>query len=226
MKNDLIIAIDGPAGSGKSTTAKEVARRLNYIHLDSGAMYRTVTLNALNQGLDIYDADKVADIARHTVIGFEWIQDELNVFLGKENVTAAIRTPQVTNAVAPIAANPKVREILIEKQRQWALKGGIVAEGRDIGTKVFPQADLKIFMVAGLEERARRRYEEYQKKGMQVDMQEIQDDIRKRDEQDTQREANPLTKADDAIELDTSSMTIEEQVDFVVQQAHLLGAAA
>ncbi len=226
MKNDLIIAIDGPAGSGKSTTAKEVARRLNYIHLDSGAMYRTVTLNALNQGLDIHDADKVAEIARHTEIGFEWIQDELNVFLGKENVTAAIRTPQVTNAVAPVAANPKVREILIEKQRQWALKGGIVAEGRDIGTKVFPQADLKIFMVAGLEERARRRYEEYQKKGMQVDMQEIQDDIRKRDEQDTQREANPLTKADDAIELDTSSMTIEEQVDFVVQQAHLLGAAA
>ena len=218
MNKPFIIAIDGPAGSGKSTTARTVARELGYIHLDSGAMYRAVTLNVLRQNIDPNDIELVARIARETDIRFGWQDDELHVYMNGQNVTQDIRTPRVTNAVAPVAANPEVREILIEKQREWSGVNGVVAEGRDIGTHVFPHADVKIFMVATLEERAKRRFLEYREKGIDADLDQIRGNIEERDQQDTHRAANPLTQADDAIELDTSNMTPRQQVDFILDR--------
>ena len=215
----ICIAIDGPAGSGKSTTAKLVAEKLGYLHLDTGAMYRAVTLNVLRNNIDIYDENKVVEIAKMSDIKLEKAGKLLKVYLNATDVSEEIRTPQVTKSIAPIAANPRVREILVDKQRQFMKNGGVVAEGRDIGTNVFPNAELKIFLVASIEERAKRRYKELTEKGTQVDMDELIADIKIRDSHDTGRKTNPLKQAPDAILLDTSNLSIAQQVDFVIQKA-------
>lgn len=215
----ICIAIDGPAGSGKSTTAKLVAERLGYLHLDTGAMYRAVTLNVLQNNIDIYDENKVVEIARMSDIKLEKSDNVLKVYLNGTDVSQEIRTPQVTKSIAPIAANPRVREILVAKQRQVMKNGGVVAEGRDIGSNVCPNAELKIFLVASIEERAKRRYKELTEKGIQVDMDELIADIKLRDSHDTGRKANPLKQAQDAVLLDTSNLTIAQQVDFVIRKA-------
>jgi len=218
-KNRICIAIDGPAGSGKSTTAKIVAEKLGYLYLDTGAMYRAITLNALQNKIDFNNDNKIVEIAKNSEIRFEKTDHTLKTFLNGVDVTEAIRTPEVTNSIARVAANPRVRAILVKKQREFMKNGGVVAEGRDIGTNVFPNAELKIFLVASIEERAKRRYKELIEKGIQVDLDKLKADIKIRDSHDIGRKTNPLKQAPDAILVDTSKLSIAQQVDFVLQKA-------
>jgi cytidylate kinase len=220
----LIITIDGPAGSGKSTTASRVAQALNYLHLDSGAMYRAVTLAALDAKVDLEDDDQIIQIAEKSTVELMPQGVFLRVFLNRRDVTDAIRSPKVTEAIAPVAANPKVREMLAKVQRHFAVDGGIVADGRDMGTVVFPNADLKIFLVASIEERARRRQSELSAKGIEVSLDDLRANILKRDVSDSSRKISPLLKPEDAVTLDTSEMSIDQQVTFVVNEACKRGA--
>jgi cytidylate kinase len=214
----LIIAIDGPAGSGKSTTARLLAKRLGYTYLDTGAFYRALTLKVLENGVSPEDGASVLRLAEAVKIDLQ-PQAELNrIWLDDREVTQMIREPRVTNAVAPIAANPKVRAIMVEKQRAIGRNGGVVMEGRDIGTVVFPNADLKIFMQASLEERARRRQEELAAMGITRDFETLKQEIAHRDQKDSTRKVAPLVPAADAVLLDTTQMTIAQQVDFIVRE--------
>ncbi len=200
-----------------------VADELDYKLLDSGAMYRAVTLLLLQQKKDPFDRAASAAAARAADIRFDF-SGRKRVFLNNRDVTDKIRTPEVTRNIAPVAANPEVRAVLVEKQRSLGKDGGIVAEGRDIGTVVFPDAELKIFMVASIEERARRRQKELLEKGVQVDLEQLMREIRRRDESDIHRQYGALARASDAIILDTSTMTLEEQVAFIVDKARKRGA--
>lgn len=214
----LIIAIDGPAGSGKSTTARLVAKRLGYTYLDTGAFYRALTLKVLDAGMAPEDAINILQLAEATQIELQPHEDKNRIWLDGREVTKMIREPRVTNAVAPVAANPKVRAIMVEKQRTIGRNGGVVMEGRDIGTVVFPDADLKIFMQASLEARARRRQEELAAMGITRDFTTLKAEIAERDEKDTSRKHAPLMRAVDAVLLDTTQMTIDQQVDFIVRE--------
>ena len=219
MQKKLVIAIDGPAASGKSTTAKRVARRMGYLHVDTGAMYRAVTLKVLREGIDPWDEPRVADVARHTKIEFRRVHSGLRLLLDGDDVTEEIRSVEVTQAVSRVSCIPAVRAALVAMQQKLGSRGGIVLEGRDIGTVVFPDADLKIFMIADLDERAKRRHKELRARGESADSKELKEEIRRRDQLDSTRKESPLRKAPDAIEVDTSSLTVEEQVEFVVRKA-------
>ncbi len=224
MKRRLIVTIDGPAGSGKSTTARAVSHRLDYVFLDSGALYRAVTLAAIRAGVDTKDEKRVASIARACSIEMtRTAEGDNRIFLDQEDVTGAIRQPEITNAIAPVAAHKQVRQTLVSKQRALATDGGIVAEGRDMGTVVFPDADLKIYMHASLEERARRRLLELEGKGIQTSLQSLMNDIAQRDRSDTERAFGPLRQPDDAIVVDTSTMMFEEQVSLIVSKTRERG---
>jgi cytidylate kinase len=212
----LVIAIDGPAASGKSTTSKLTAKRLGYLHVDTGAMYRAMTLKIIQSGIDVSDTIRISKIARKTAIRLEDFDDELRIFLDDRDVTKNIRSQAVTKNVSAVSALKDVREVMVREQRQMGKNGGIVLEGRDIGTVVFPDADVKIFMVAHVEERARRRAKELEKQGIKVPIEQLVNEIIERDQKDSQRDISPLRKADDAHVLDTSDLTIEEQVDFIV----------
>ncbi len=212
----LVIAIDGPAASGKSTTSKLTAKRLGYLHVDTGAMYRAMTLKIIESGVDVSDTVRITEIARKTAIRLEDYDDELKIFLDGRDVTKNIRSQAVTKNVSAVSALKDVREVMVREQRQMGKNGGIVLEGRDIGTVVFPDADVKIFMVADVEERARRRAKELEKQGTQIPFEQLVNEIIERDQKDSQRDISPLRKADDAHILDTSNLTIEEQVDFIV----------
>ncbi len=214
----LIIAIDGPAGSGKSTTARLVAKRLDYTYLDTGAFYRALTLKVLDAGMAPEDTGAILQLAETTQIELQPHEDKNRIWLDGREVTKMIREPRVTNAVAPVAANPQVRAIMVEKQRTIGRNGGVVMEGRDIGTVVFPDADLKIFMQASLEARARRRQEELAAMGITRDFATLKAEIAERDEKDTSRKHAPLLRAADAVLLDTTQMTIDQQVDFIVRE--------
>jgi len=215
----IVIAIDGPAASGKSTTAKLVAERLGYLHLDTGAMYRAITLRAIRENVPLRDAERMGTLARNSQIGLKRAGNGNRVFLQDEDVTEEIRTPEVSRQVSAVSSHPTVRAVLVEQQRHLARDGGVVLEGRDIGTVVFPSAELKIFMVADITERARRRRGDLAKTGVQLDDEAVAKEIIDRDTIDSTREASPLKKAADAIELDTSGLTIEEQVEFIVNKA-------
>ncbi len=224
MKNStkkITIAIDGPAASGKSTTARRVAQKLGYLYIDSGAMYRAVTLLALRKGIDVHDAAAVARIAREADIRFrsDGAPGQTVIYLNGEEVSREIRTPDIDRNISPVAANPQVREILVRKQQELGRHGGVVMDGRDIGTVVFPQAELKVFMQASAEERARRRQKELAQKGIEVPLEQILQEIRRRDWEDMNRTHGPLKKAPDALELDTTHLTIEEQVEQIVKWA-------
>lgn len=223
-KNGIIIAIDGPAGSGKSTAAKYAAQRLNYLYLDSGAMYRAATLLVLQHPEVAGDEARQVQLVRSATIELIKKEEGLLVLLNGCDVSYEIRTPEVTRAIAPIAANPLVREELVKKQRLIGQEGGVVAEGRDIGTVVFPDAELKVFMTASLEKRAERRANELHKMGIEVNFEQILEEIRRRDESDMMREHGPLRRAKDALELDTTLLTIEQQVDVIVRWAKERGA--
>ncbi len=211
-----IIAIDGPAGSGKSTTARMLAKRLGFTYLDTGAFYRALTLKILEAGISPEDEDIVVQQAETTTIMIKTTPEGDRVLLDDRDVTAQIRAPHVTNAIAPISSNPAVRAIMVNRQREIGHSGGVVMEGRDIGTVVFPNADLKIFMSASIDERAMRRHLELQKQGIERDFATLRAEIAARDEKDTKRSAGPLRPAEDAVMLDTTDMSIEGQVDFIV----------
>lgn len=215
----LVIAIDGPAASGKSTTARLVAERLGYVHLDTGAMYRAITLKVLRSGIDPDDRERIAALLPSTRVEFRNEGGALRVFLDGADVTGAIRTPEVTRAVSAVSRLKEVRAAMVREQRAMGKDGGIVLEGRDIGTVVFPEADLKFFMVASIASRALRRQKELEEKRMHEELDELMREIVERDRLDSSREESPLRKAEGAIEIDTSHLTIEEQVEQVVRIA-------
>jgi cytidylate kinase len=201
-----------------------VAEALDYVYLDSGAMYRAVTWSVLQNGADPQDKAASARAAGAAEIFFARDESGQRVFLNGQDVTAAIRTPNVTNNIAPIAANPAVRRVLAEKQKAMGAQGGIVAEGRDMGTVVFKDAELKIYMVASIEERARRRQKELQTKNIAVTLDDLIREIEQRDTSDSNRQHGALKQAEDAVLLDTSTLTLNEQVDFIVKIAKQRGA--
>lgn len=215
----LVIAIDGPAASGKSTTAKLVAARLGYLHIDTGAMYRAITLKVLRSGLQGFYSKRIAELVSNTSIELQPVNGSLKILLDGEDVSESIRSPEVTTAVSSVSSIRQVRQVLVNEQRRIGKQGGVVLEGRDIGTVVFPDADLKIFMIASIEARAVRRQRELRQNGIETNLETLKGEIRQRDEKDSTRDESPLKKADDAIELDTSDMTIEQQVEFVVRKA-------
>lgn len=207
----LQIAIDGPAGAGKSTIAKIIAKQLGLFYVDTGAMYRVIAYKALKNKAPIDDESMVSQIAKSTEVAFDH-SDKRIVWCDGEDVTQEIRCPEVSRAVSVVAAYPGVRERLVELQRIEAERGGVVMDGRDIGTYVLPEADFKIFLTATPEERARRRWIELQKAGKDVTYQEVAIDMTERDRLDTEREVSPLKPAKDAIILDTTGLSIEELV--------------
>ncbi|AEN73261.1 Cytidylate kinase [Rhodothermus marinus SG0.5JP17-172] len=217
----MIIAIDGPAGAGKSTTARRVAERLGYPYLDTGAMYRALALALLRQDPTL-DPERAREALARVQLRVAWDNGRLRVFLDSEDVTEAIRTPEVSQAASRISAWPEVRARLLEEQRRigraWEQQyGGVVLDGRDIGTVVFPEAEVKVFLVADPEERARRRQRELAERGQEVPLEQVLAEILQRDAQDRQRAVAPLRKADDAVELDTTSLSIDEQVQRVYE---------
>lgn len=214
MKNTVIVAIDGPAGAGKSTIAKLLAKKLEFQYLDTGAMYRSLTLKAIRAGIGLEDEESLVALARQTVIDLKGdAQQGLRVFLDGEDVSEAIRTPEVTGKTFYIARAPRVRGIMVEWQRTIGSRSNVVMEGRDIGTVVFPHAQYKFYLDASVEERARRRHKEFQEKGKDISLDQVMEDVRSRDESDFTRSVGPLKKAADAIIIDSTSMTIEQVVE-------------
>jgi cytidylate kinase len=215
----LVIDIDGPAAAGKSTTAKLVAQQLGYLHIDTGAMYRAVTKKVLKSGISSSDVEAIGGMMKSTHVELRRGNGAVRVFLDNEDVTENIRTAEVTQAVSAVSAIRQVREAMVREQRRMADGQGIVLEGRDIGTVVFPDADLKVFMVASIEARAQRRRKELEAQGINVDIDVLRKDIEERDRLDSTRFESPLKPAADAIELDTSNLMIEQQVEFIVKKA-------
>jgi cytidylate kinase len=215
----IVIAIDGPAASGKSTTAREAARRLGLVYLDTGAMYRAITYKAICEGIDLKDGDRVAEMTNRTQLELQLISGEQRVLLDGEDVSLAIRTPEVTAGTTPVSGHPQVREILVGWQRRLGAAGGVVAEGRDTTSVVFPDADVKIFLRAALEARAGRRTKDLESAGVATSPIEQSELLSRRDHADSNRQASPLVKVVDAIEIDTSNTTIEQQVQRVVDLA-------
>ena len=211
-----IIAIDGPAGSGKSTTSKLLAARLGYTYLDTGAMYRALTYYALTNNIDLSDGEKLTKLAIVLPIEFETSADVNKIFFNGKEVTNEIRSPEVTQNASEVAAHKGVREAMVKKQQAFGKHGSIVAEGRDTTTVVFPKADIKIYLDASVEERAQRRLLDLLKLGVITTLQELQEEIIKRDHKDSNREHSPLKKDKDAILVDTSNMTLESQLDYIV----------
>ncbi len=205
-----VIAIDGPGGAGKSTIARLLAEELGYLHLDTGAMYRAVTLAALNQNINFKDEEALTETAEEIKIDFN---EDGDIFLNGENVSSEIRTQAVNENVSKTAAVKGVRETLVKKQKKLAEEHKVVMDGRDITTVVLPDAEHKFYLTASLEERARRRYEEMKSKDMQVSLEDIKENIKNRDKLDSEREHSPLKKAEDAVEIDSTELSIEEVVE-------------
>lgn len=209
-----VVTIDGPAGAGKSTVAKHLARRLHFSYLDTGAMYRALTLKALRLKVNLEDENALVLLAKKTAIDFDKdSQTGLRVFLDGEDVSQAIRTLEVTNNTFYIARAPRVREIMVDGQRKIGLKHNVVVEGRDIGTVVFPKAAHKFYLDANFEERARRRIKELEEKGQTVEAEKLKQELEERDQKDLTRTAGPLKKADDAIFIDSTNLSVEEVVE-------------
>ena len=216
----LQIAVDGPASSGKSTVAKIVAQNLGIIYLDTGAMYRAATLVALQNKTE--DPQKIIDVIKKKPIFFKNTADGQLVFLGTEDITKIIRTTEVTQNVSKISALAPVREFLVAEQQRIADEGGIIMDGRDIGTVVLPHADLKIFLVASVDERAERRYKENLQKNIPTDLEKLKVEIAERDRKDSTRAVSPLKQAEDAILLDSTGKTIDQVAGFIEEKAREL----
>lgn len=210
------IAIDGPAGAGKSTVAKAVAERLGFIYVDTGAMYRAMALYLLRQHIDAADAQKISEASRHADITISYVDGLQQVLLDGENVTGLLRTEEVGNMASASSVNPDVRKKLVELQQALAARENVVMDGRDIGTCVLPDADVKVYLTASTACRAKRRYDELKSKGESCNLEAIEADIRERDERDMTREFSPLRQAEDAVLVDSSHMTVEEVIEKII----------
>ena len=210
------VAIDGPAGAGKSTIAKLCAKKMGLIYVDTGAMYRAVALYLLESGVNVESTDIVADKCTGAKVDIRYVDGVQNIFLGDENVTGRLREEAVGNAASVVSAVPKVREHLFTLQRGLVERGGIIMDGRDIGTVVMPDADVKIFLTASSEVRAARRVKELEEKGEHPDFETVKKEIEERYHRDMTREISPLKQAEDAILVDTSDMTIDEVVEKII----------
>lgn len=217
-KKGLIVAVDGHSSTGKSTVSKILAARLGYTYIDTGAMYRIVTLKAMREGLirnGNVDDEKLKEVLPTIIFGFKYNEEKKRYesYMNGEYVEMAIRGLEVSDNVSLIAALPYVRKLLVEKQREMAKEGGVIMDGRDIGSVVFPHAEVKFFMTASPEVRAQRRYKELIEKGEQVTYEEVEANVRKRDYIDEHRETSPLVRASDAVLIDNGDMTVEEEVE-------------
>lgn len=210
------IAIDGPAGAGKSTIARAAARSLGFLYVDTGAMYRAIALHLLRNHVEVEQTDKIEELLAGMTIRIAYSGGEQQIILNGENVTGQLRKEEVGNMASRSAANPKVREKLLQLQRDIARDNDVIMDGRDIGTFVLPNADVKVYLTASVEERANRRYLELKEKGLDADMAKIEEDIRTRDFQDMNRTIAPLKQAEDAVVIDSSRMSIPEVMDRIV----------
>ncbi|MCR1954286.1 (d)CMP kinase [Clostridioides mangenotii] len=212
--NNLVIAVDGPAGAGKSTIAKIIANKLNINYIDTGAMYRAITYKCLKNNIDVENAEEVVELAKSTEIDFK----DNNIYLDKKIVNDEIRTVDVSNNVSKVSKIKEVRKLLVDVQRNIGSKSSVILDGRDIGSVVFPNADYKFYLIATPEERGTRRFKEMKNKGYDVNLDEIIKDIVDRDKMDMNRKFAPLVKAKDALEIDTTGKTIDDVVDEVVSK--------
>jgi len=213
-----IIAIDGPAGAGKSSTALEVARKLGYIYIDTGAMYRAVTLAAINNDVEIEDEKQIVDLASSLNIKFKKQDGEYLTYMDSRDVSNEIRTSRVGELVSPFSAIPGVREVLVDKQRSMAKDDNVVMEGRDIGTNVFPEADYKFYITADVRTRAKRRLKDYKENDQEIALEQVIEELKERDRIDSSRDVAPLKKPKDAFEVDTSNLDFKEQVNIIVNK--------
>lgn len=213
----VAIAIDGPAAAGKSTVAKKVAKKLNYLYIDTGAMYRALTLKGLDEGIDMNDEVALHQLLKKMTIKLIRKNNEQVVFVNGEDVTDDIRSTRVTNHVTVASKHRLIREEMVKRQRALTEENSVVMDGRDIGTHVLPNAQIKIFLIASVEERAKRRYEENIEKGYDSDYEQLKEEIEKRDKHDMERDISPLVKAEDALELDTTSLSIDQVVKKIME---------
>ncbi len=220
MNKKLSIAIDGPAAAGKSTVAKIIAEKLSFVYIDTGAMYRALTYKALLNHVDLEDEQALAAVLLNTSIRLTPSESGQLVFVDQQNVTSEIRSAAVTNSVSIVSKHQKVREEMVRRQQEFASGGGVVMDGRDIGTHVIPDAEVKVFLLASVEERALRRHAENLEKGFTSNLSQLMEEIARRDKIDSEREIAPLKKADDAIEMDTTSLTIEDVVEKIMDLVH------
>ena len=222
MGTNIIITIDGPAGAGKTTVAKEVAKRLKFLYLDTGAMYRAMTLKALNEGINSEKIDKLIEMVGRTSLRVAApAKENMRIWTDGEEVTDKIRTEEVTKNIWWVCRVKEVREKMKKIQREIGSKGGIVVEGRDIGTVIFPDAPYKFYLDASIDERAKRRWLEQKNKGMETsEMGKLKKDIEERDHKDFTREIAPLKKADDAIHVDTTTLSIEQVIEKIIDKVN------
>lgn len=214
--NRISIAIDGPAAAGKSTVAKIIAKKLSYIYIDTGAMYRALTYMAIKQGVNLENEPELLSVLTDLIIDFKNTGTGQLVYINGENVTDEIRSTEVTNSVSIVAKHAKIRDEMVSRQQLLARHGGVVMDGRDIGTHVLPDAEVKVFLLASVDERAVRRHEENISKGYESNLETLKEEIALRDKLDSEREVAPLKKAHDAVEIDTTSLAIEDVVSKIM----------
>ena len=216
MIKDIIIAIDGHSGCGKSTTSRLLAKNLNFKYLDSGAMYRAVTLYFVNKGVSQNDTKKIKDELNNIIIDFKYVEDNQHIFLNDQDVENEIRSDEISNQVSLFSSNSSIRKFLVNKQKTFGINKNIVVEGRDITTVVFPDAEIKVFMTADIQVRAKRRFNEMKSKNPDITYSDVIKNLEDRDIQDSTRKDSPLMVADDAFILDTSDLEIKDQVDKII----------
>ena len=216
MIRDIIIAIDGHSGCGKSTTSRLLAKKLNFKYLDSGAMYRAVTLYFVNKGVSQNDTKKIKDELNNIIIDFKYVEDNQHIFLNDQDVENEIRSDEISNQVSLFSSNSSIRKFLVNKQKTFGINKNIVVEGRDITTVVFPDAEIKVFMTADIQVRAKRRFNEMKSKNPDITYSDVIKNLEDRDIQDSTRKDSPLMVADDAFILDTSDLEINDQVDKII----------
>ncbi len=217
MSKKIIIAIDGPAGSGKSTAAKNIAQKLGFTYLDTGAMYRAITYIALQKGI-ADDLNAVIELAKSITLDLKFENGVTRVFVDGIEITNEIRNPEVNSKVSDISKIPEVRSEMVKIQKRIGALGNVIAEGRDVTTVVFPNADFKIYMIASIEERARRRFKEFQEKNINISLEEVKANLQMRDDIDSNRSVSPLKKAEDAYEFDNSNIPIDKELDLLLKK--------